>query len=584
VDADRFDGVVRTLALSGSRRGALGALLGGALGLLGLTAPAAGRKSKRKPNREHNREKPGNDRKHSRQKRDRRDNGKPKDKRKKHGDKATAQGPCGDGGARANTCKRDGQCCTGYCDKKNDRCRCKKLNESCTEDRNCCATSGQPMTCQSGTCQTVPGAPPPTPVQPTQESPPPGCTPTCEPNVCGSGAPDGCGSVMDCGGCAGGQACVANVCITCTTHSQCGAGVLCHDGVCHSCTVSCPSGNPAACGAALQEALDDGGTIYICPGTYQPPESGGIAGFVITKNGVSVIGAGQDADPTANTILDSGTAANARLILNRGGTTGNPVTLANLHITGGRTTGLFFGAMGVENREPGVLEMTDCTVTGNGGAIGGAAVGNGIGGAPVTLTMTRCTITDNDNGDGFGGGIRNLGTVELDACTVSGNTALRGGGISTQNGEITLRNGTRVDTNTALHPDPSVSAFGGGIYSENSDITIDASSVTANKAEGQNSQGGGINNSGRQLKVINGSRIEGNTAAAGGGGMFTFAAQVTIDVDSRVTANTAPGGQGGGIFNLNGTVTLATDQIVTNNNGGNCMSIGGTSPIANCNG
>jgi hypothetical protein len=395
---------------------------------------------------------------------------------------------------------------------------------------------------------------------------------------------------MDCGGCTGGMACVANVCITCTTHSQCGAGFLCRDGVCQLCTVSCPGGDPVACGEALQEALDAGGMIYVCPGRYEPPATNGTEGFVINDNGVAVIGAGQDDNPTANTILDLGARTppvDSRLITNRGGTSGNPVTLANLRITGGRFTSFFGGATAVSNREPGVLEMTDCTVIDNGGTNGGSAIENGNGAGPAELTMTRCTITDNDAANGFGGGIRNLGTLELDACTVSGNTALRGAGIATQGGEVTLRNGTSVDLNIAPN-------FGGGIYNENSDVTIDASFVTGNQTTGPISQGGGINNVGGQFWVINGSRIKGNTSVAEGGGIFNSgtpsrSGPVDIDASSSVTENTAPAGRGGGIFNFDhsafqpAVVTLATDQIVTNNTGGNCATLVGP-PIANCNG
>ncbi len=69
-----------------------------------------------------------------------------------------AEGPCGNGSIKDNRCKRNRQCCTGFCRKKKGkkpygRCRCRKLNQGCTQDRNCCATAGQPMTCVSGTCQ-----------------------------------------------------------------------------------------------------------------------------------------------------------------------------------------------------------------------------------------------------------------------------------------------------------------------------------------------------------------------------------------------------------------------------------------------
>ena len=47
MDSDQFDRLAKTLSTSGSRRGTLGALLGGALGLLGSTPAAARRKKGR---------------------------------------------------------------------------------------------------------------------------------------------------------------------------------------------------------------------------------------------------------------------------------------------------------------------------------------------------------------------------------------------------------------------------------------------------------------------------------------------------------------------------------------------------------
>ena len=83
---------------------------------------------------------------------------------RKRGQRVTTEGPCGDGSIKANRCKRNVQCCTGYCDKTKGkkpygRCRCKNAGQSCQEDRNCCATAGQPMTCQDSICVSI--APPP---------------------------------------------------------------------------------------------------------------------------------------------------------------------------------------------------------------------------------------------------------------------------------------------------------------------------------------------------------------------------------------------------------------------------------------
>ena len=85
--------------------------------------------------------------------------------------RVTAQGPCGDGGAKANACTKDQQCCTGSCDRREGRCRCKQQGERCSQDRNCCSKAGQSLTCQSGTCQSLPVAAPTT--QAVAPPPPP---------------------------------------------------------------------------------------------------------------------------------------------------------------------------------------------------------------------------------------------------------------------------------------------------------------------------------------------------------------------------------------------------------------------------
>jgi hypothetical protein len=243
MDASRFDRLVQTLGTS-TRRGALALLLGGALGLLGLgenpPETEAGRHAKRRRNTRHRR---AARRRHDLQ---------AKAKKRRKG--ASAQGPCGNGSAKANACGKGGDCCTGYC--KKDRCRCKKLNESCTEDRNCCANHGQPMTCQNQTCQTVAVSPPPSPPVTAQCQPEP-ASQTCA-GRCGF-VTNNCGNPIDCGPCACVPACP--VCQTCNTaNGQCVADPgqnradcagsdpntsICCNGVC--CTGCCGEGD--VCGA-----------------------------------------------------------------------------------------------------------------------------------------------------------------------------------------------------------------------------------------------------------------------------------------------------------------------------------------------
>jgi hypothetical protein len=111
----------------------------------------------------------------------------------------------------SHRCKKDVDCCTRFC--KQGRCRCKKLGQGCTRDRNCCANGGQPRTCQSGRCQTIP---------------------TCTDGIQNQGESD-----IDCGGpcprCANGR--------TCASRDDC-ASAYCVGGTCQS----CPGGDESCFG------------------------------------------------------------------------------------------------------------------------------------------------------------------------------------------------------------------------------------------------------------------------------------------------------------------------------------------------
>ncbi len=65
-----------------------------------------------------------------------------------------SEGPCGSGSRKDNSCTKDSQCCTGYCQlnlKNKDRkgrCRCIRKGRSCTAKQTCCGA----LTCTNGVC------------------------------------------------------------------------------------------------------------------------------------------------------------------------------------------------------------------------------------------------------------------------------------------------------------------------------------------------------------------------------------------------------------------------------------------------
>jgi predicted outer membrane repeat protein len=98
----------------------------------------------------------------------------------------------------------------------------------------------------------------------------------------------------------------------------------------------------------------------------------------------------------------------------------------------------------------------------------------------VSVAISGVTITDGKE-NGSGGGIENEGTLTVSNSSVSGNTAVFGGGISQEPlaGTLTLTN-TTVSGNHAT--------FGGGIEADGP-VTLNNSTVSGNTAE---RFGGGI--------------------------------------------------------------------------------------------
>jgi hypothetical protein len=201
------------------------------------------------------------------------------------------------------------------------------------------------------------------------------------------------------------------------------------------------------------------------------------------------------------------------------------------------------------------------------------------------LTITKGLAETN------GGGINNLGTLTLDSCTVTNNTALglfapgesfvggQGGGINNQ-GTLTIAGGT-IASNTA-------GANGGGIYNDGT-LSISDANIASNVAEGTTEdsrdaayfiagQGAGIFNQ-SQLSIAD-STIANNEGFDGGGGLGN-SGKGTV-TDCTVAGNSTIWGDGGGINNT-GTVAVTNCTIADNSAGydGGGVSNSGTATLNN---
>ena len=160
-------------------------------------------------------------------------------------------------------------------------------------------------------------------------------------------------------------------------------------------------------------------------------------------------------------------------------------------------------------------------------------------------TIKRLRISNGKEGN-VGGGIYNLGTLDLINTTLSGNRLTGtgnnyGGGIY-NDGTLELTNST-VSNNSATF---GVSgSLGGGIYNSGGTVTLTNSTVSGNETQ----QGGGIANRDSGTLTLTNSTVSGNEAIGAGGGISNLESTLTL-TNSTVSGNSATGGRGGGIDNF----------------------------------
>lgn len=187
--------------------------------------------------------------------------------------------------------------------------------------------------------------------------------------------------------------------------------------------------------------------------------------------------------------------------------------------------------------------ITDSTISGN----KVLDLENGIGGGMYVGTTSNMTLRNskllNNDGASQGGAIvaYSAGTIELDDVSISENKAQSGAGIfamctAADNTDIRLLNGTAIDKNTAT-------GDGGGIYAY---ALANTHSVT----------------------VAN-SSVSGNTAASGAG-IFTYksgSAVINVDLQSGAVMhnNNAVTNMGGAIYANASNINIAANSAVYNN-------------------
>lgn len=320
-------------------------------------------------------------------------------------------------------------------------------------------------------------------------------------------------------------------------------------------------GNGGAVHVTAGDLTAMGGTVT---GNSAAREGGGFwnnAGWTMTVDGTSF--SGNDAQGPA---ADDGGGA----LFNNGGV----LIVRNASVMDNMASGTAGSGGGLFNLG-GRMVVTDTEVSGNtanraGGGIEDAnslPMSTASGMEPTGTYLTNVTLTGNDAGasPGNGGGVHSgAGFVEFSSGTVSGNTAVEGGGLWTS-GTMRVGDGgaigaradlqggylVTVSGNTATGNDADQG--GGGLYNQAGDLFVVGASIAGNQATGTSGSGGGILNNNGTL-TVNLSDLTDNTANRAGGG-----------IEDVTTAMRGTGGPS----------TTLTDLYVAGNNAGAAPGNGG---------
>lgn len=171
----------------------------------------------------------------------------------------------------------------------------------------------------------------------------------------------------------------------------------------------------------------------------------------------------------------------------------------------------------------------------------------------ATLSITDSILRYNTAFD-FGGAIRNFGTVIINNSNIDNNTATQdGGAISSDTGVVTI-------TNSSLNNNSAVNDDGGAI------ITFAPLTLNNVTLDGNNSgdRGGAIYAFGTDLIIENQTVFSNNSAGHNGGALYTGSGSSTLSItDSTFNSNTTAQ-HGGALYLDNGTHIISNTLFQSN--------------------
>nr|WP_143543835.1 choice-of-anchor Q domain-containing protein [Rhodopirellula sp. MGV] len=266
----------------------------------------------------------------------------------------------------------------------------------------------------------------------------------------------------------------------------------------------------------------------------------------------------------------------------------NPGNGGGLHISGNGVVtilgGLVAGNTAVEggglwNSPSGLLTLTSVSLENN-SAIRGGGVFTQPSTTGATTIINSNLVNNQATGDEVtdgGGGIHNQGTLSIIASNLSGNIANgaagSGGGIANA-GELSITSST-LDQNIANRAGGGIEALDGSTTSLNGvDLTDNVAGPDGAAAPGN---GGAVHVSGAgNVSIIDG-LIANNVAAREGGGLWNGSGTMSVSgtrLEANVAAGDAADDGGGALFNNGGTLII-TDAIIQLNQATGASGSGG---------
>lgn len=306
---------------------------------------------------------------------------------------------------------------------------------------------------------------------------------------------------------------------------------------------------------AVGDRVFEGGVSSLTPVDW---EIDGGAGGIVLRNGGNVVSGGCiDSARDSTLTLRSVTVTGCTSVLNGGGVeTGGETLVVDSLISGNCQTSGSNGGGGIRTFLD-ELRLENTEVSGNEANRGGGLYASSEG----FLILDDSRVLDNHARD-WGGGIHfqflDNDTTIQNGSRIEGNSSdVAGGGISMQGsslseGELFVE-ASRIGSLAA----PNVAeSLGGGIFSNGGNVTLrQGALVEGNQAGGD---GGGIATTNDAELQVSGSSILDNGSGDSGGGASLFDTQATVQ-DSLIARNVADS-SGGGIlfFGTSGSALVST--------------------------